>query len=331
MKHKVAFIGAGDVVRRSYLPALAQRSDCTVVGVCSQSIQSAREVANQYGIEQVFATYQELLLQPEIDTVFICTPTYLHRPMAEAAIAQQKHILVEKPLCATYQDSQALLKQAAGYSKTFYVAFNNQFRGENQWLKHQVQAGKAGKIELIDFAWYRTKRYEAKAWLYRPEQSGGGVLIDLGAHLIHFALSLLPDRHEFTAYGHTISHQPNVSSVEDTAIGMVTVDSQTTILIKLGWAMQLATPSMVTLEVLGPGGRFSNRDYQAVEANIKKTSGFEPLLEEFFRHIEAGTRPDLYLVDDTMLVLDKLYQSSQTGASLNGNFCGARNEHDHRG
>lgn len=330
MKHKVAFIGAGDVVRRSYLPALAHRSDCTVAAICSQSIQSAREAASQFGIERVFDTYEELLRQPEIDTVFICTPTYLHRPIAEAAIAAQKHILVEKPLCATYEDSHALLEQAAGYDKTFYVAFNNQFRLENQWLRREVQAGKAGALELIDFSWYRTRRHEAKTWLYQPEQSGGGVLIDLGAHLIHFALSLLPDRRSFAVCGSTITHQPEISPVEDTAVGMITVDGATTLLIKLGWAMQLATPSSVTLEVLGRGGRLSNRDYQASEGVSKKTSGFEPLIEEFFQHIEAGTKPDLNLVEDTMLVLDKLYQSSRTGLSQSGNFCGAENEPHHR-
>jgi predicted dehydrogenase len=319
MRHKLAFIGAGDVVRRSYLPALAQRSDGAVVAICSQSGQSAREVAAQYGIERVYERYQDLLRQPDIDTVFICTPTYLHREIAEAAMAERKHVLVEKPLCATYSDSQALLEQVIGYSKTFYVAFNNQFRAENQWLRRETLAGKVGQIELLDFAWYRTKRHEAKTWLYQPEQAGGGVLIDLGAHLIHFALSLLPNCRHFTAYGHMISHQPDVSPVEDSAVGMITVDGQATILIKLGWAMRLPIPSSVTLEVLGREGRLSNRDYQA-PANLKKTSGFEPLIEEFFQHIEAGTRPDLDLVGDTMLVLDKLYQSSQTGATVSGKF-----------
>lgn len=327
MKHRAAFIGAGDVVRRSYLPAISQQSDCEVVAICSQSGQSARELADLYEIDIVSKHYEEVLQQPDIDTVFICTPTNTHREIAEAAMKYEKHVLVEKPLCTTYQDSQALLQQARSYDKTFYAAFNNQFRVENQWLKTEVLAGKIGEVELIDFEWYRTKRHAEKAWLYDPPRSGGGVLVDLGAHMLHLALSMLPNRQHYSAACHNISHQAFSSSVEDTSISMISVDDKITILIKLGWDMKLPKPSRVTLELFGLAGRISNRDFVETKANglAKKSDGYDLMIAEFLQHIEANTKPDLDLVDDTMMLIDVLYRSSQSQTTINGEFCSVAN------
>ena len=325
MKHRAAFIGAGDVVRRSYLPAIAQQSNCKVVAICSQTGQSAKELAELYEIEIVSRHYEEVLQQPDIDTVFICTPTDAHREIAETAMKYGKHVLVEKPLCTTYQDSQALLRQAWGYDKTFYAAFNNQFRVENRWLKTEVLAGNIGEVELIDFEWYRTKRHKDKTWLYDPPRSGGGVLVDLGAHLLHLALSLLPNRQYYTASCHNVSHQAFSSSVEDTSISMISVDDKTTVLIKLGWDMKLPKPSRVTLELFGLAGRISNQDFAEVKVNdsAKKSDGYDLMIVEFLQHVEANTKPDLDLVDDTMMLIDALYRSSQSQTTVAGQFCGA--------
>jgi len=328
MKHRAAFIGAGDVVRRSYLPAISQQSDCKVVAICSQSGQSAKELADLYGIKIVSQHYEEVLQQPDIDTVFICTPTHVHREIAEAAMRYGRHVLVEKPLCTTYQDSRMLLQQARSYDKTFYAAFNNQFRVENRWLKTKVLTGKIGEVELIDFEWYRTKRHVDKAWLYDPPRSGGGVLVDLGAHMLHLALSLLPNRQYYTASCHNVSHQAFSSSVEDTSISMISVDDKTTILIKLGWDMKLPKPSRVTLELFGLAGRISNRDFEEAKVGspVTKSDGYDLMIAEFLQHIDTNTKPNLDLVDDTMMLVDALYRSSQTQTTIAGEFCGAVNK-----
>jgi predicted dehydrogenase len=316
--HSIGFIGAGDVVRKSYLPVLARRDDCKVTAICSHAGQSARELAHLFRIQTVCQNYADLLDRAEVETVFICTPTHLHREMAEAAMLRGKHVLVEKPLCSNYPDSHALLDQAVQYPKTFYAAFNNHFREENRWLSGKILAGELGKTELIDFEWYRTKRYESKTWLYDAKQSGGGVLIDLGAHLIHLALSLLPQRRDFSAYCHNTCYNPMQTSVEDASIAMITIDATTTALIKLGWDMALPTPSQVRLQVQGTKGGISNLAYTGTKAD-----GYAFMIEDFLDHIEKGTKQDLLLVRDTMLLLDALYESSRSGTTVVRKFAHA--------
>ncbi|MFC1516301.1 Gfo/Idh/MocA family protein [Thermodesulfobacteriota bacterium] len=314
--NNIAFIGAGDIVRKSYLPALTSRSDCKIVGICSQQGRSASELASHYRIERVFSGYLEVLESDIVDTVFICTPTHLHREIAEAAMAHNKHVLVEKPLCTSYEDGRLLLRRARTYPKTFYVTFNNQFRAENAWLKERVLNGNFGEIELIDMEWFRRDIVTNKPWLYNKKYSGGGVLIDLGTHLIHLALSLIPDRHSFIVYCNTISHNLPDSDVEDTANAMITINGITNIQLRLAWDMEsLEQKSRVDIEVYGRKKNASNHRYDG-----KKVEPFSRLIDDFFHHIESNKKPDLALIEDTMILIESMYRSQKTNTLIKGKF-----------
>lgn len=313
MEHRVGIVGAGDVVRRSYLPALFRRSDCRVRAICSARGDSARALASAYGIREVSADYGDLVRHADIDAVFIATPPYLHREIAERAMEAGKHVLVEKPLCSSYGDCRSLLERAGAYEKVFYPAFNNQFREENLTLRSKALGGDLGALELIDFEWFRTKRYTDKLWLYDRRLAGGGVLMDFGVHLVHLALALLPDRKSYHAFSGGFRQAEH--DVEDTAVAMVIVNGKTTFLLKAGWDMKLTAPARVVLNVYGRAGSASNLDYRG-----PKTDGFESLLADFLRHVKSGTKADLKLVDDTMSLVDALYKSSESGAPVEGRF-----------
>lgn len=315
MLHNIALIGAGDIVRKAYLPELTGRVDCRVKALCSKGGASAEELAQQYGIPAWSKEYREIIKEKDIDVVFVCTPTNSHRLIAEAALDAGKHILVEKPLCTNYTDSNALLQRAVRSDKVLYPAFNNSFREENLFFFHKVERGELGCPEVIDFEWYRTRRYETKAWLYDARQSGGGVLIDLGAHLVHMALGLLPDRKKFCVNAVNMHHSSEDSSVEDTSTATIIIDDQTSILIKTGWDVAMPERSRVNLNVIGSKGVASNRDYQG-----PKSEGYPAMLEDCFRHIEENRKPDLQRVDDTMLVLEAMYESNRKKTCITGVF-----------
>ena len=71
-----------------------------VVAVCSTTPEVARQKAARLGIPRVYATYEELIEDPDIDVVDIVTPTRLHYPIALATIARGKHLIVDKPLAS---------------------------------------------------------------------------------------------------------------------------------------------------------------------------------------------------------------------------------------
>ena len=91
---KIGIIGAGDIVKKAYLPLLSKRDDCKLIGICNSSIGSSIQLSKQYSLNS-YNNYKELIQDKSIDTILICTPTHLHFEIAEYAISKSKNIFKE--------------------------------------------------------------------------------------------------------------------------------------------------------------------------------------------------------------------------------------------
>ena len=304
MVQRLGIIGAGDIARKTFLPILADREDCKLVGIYSRTKLAASEVAKQYGIEHVYDGLDELLGRNDIDTVFVCTPTESHLTIVQAALKQSKNVLVEKPLTGKIEDDVSLLKLARLQSKTFYVAFNNYFREENQWLSRQVLAGTFGGVQMINLEWYRAQPFPTD-----------GVLMHLGAKLFHFALSLLPERRSFTAICQNLNRFDEAAADEDTSIASVVIDGNVSLNMRLAWNIALPAGSLTNLDIFGEKGVVSNRDFKGTQSD-----GYESMIDEFLGRSGSGEPMDLNLVEDTLNLVNALYQSHRARSTVSGNF-----------
>lgn len=317
VEHRVGIIGAGDVVQRFYLPTLAKRPHIKLVAICSSDGRSAAALAESRDIPFVARNYVELIARPDVDTVVVCTPPYTHREIAGHALQAGKHALVEKPVCAAYEDFCALLEEAHRAPSVFSYTFNNRLREENQWLIRQVLAGRIGVLELVDAEWLRTKPRPDKAWWRDPRLAGGGVMADLGSHLLMICLDLIADRETFAATCTQVCHEDGCA-VEDIAVAQVTVNGRFPVHLRLGWGMAIAEAARVNICAYGAAGRVSNRDYAE-----SKSDGYGHVIDGFLACIEEGRRPDLALLDDAMRLLDALYRAAREGITVTGRFAGA--------
>jgi predicted dehydrogenase len=152
--HGIGIVGAGDVVHRFWLPAL-NRPHLAVRAICSATGAAAAALAPVLGAPSVTADYRHLVARPDVEIVLVCSPPYTHREIAEAALAHDKHVLVEKPVCASYDEFLHLRGAAAQSRGLLSATFNNAWREENEWLRQQVAAGQIGTIELIELEWLR--------------------------------------------------------------------------------------------------------------------------------------------------------------------------------
>lgn len=317
MTIRLGIIGAGVVVGKHYLPNLTARTDCAVTAICSGHGDSARALAGQYRIPAVPADWRELLALPTVDAVLICTPNCLHYELARAALAAGKHVLLEKPVCSTLADTRALLAAAAASDRTFAITFNQGFREENAWLYDQAMAPGGGPPTMISLQWVRPSQPgEDRNWRRRHSQAGGGVLMDLGPHVLHLALSLLPARRRFVAQCRLGRHE-GPDAVDHTACGLLTVDDATLVSFWLSWALPEKCSPRVCYEVFGPHGSFRNQDYTGPHS-----TGWQHFFDMFFAHIRAGTKPDLAIAGDVMMLLDVCYRAAATGVDQAGVFGG---------
>lgn len=111
-KLQVAVIGCGGIANQKHFPALTSQSDkCDIVAFCDIIRERAEKAAKEYGTAdaKVYEDYHELLKDPEIDVVHVCTPNVAHCPITVAAFEAGKHVLCEKPMAATTEDAQKMM------------------------------------------------------------------------------------------------------------------------------------------------------------------------------------------------------------------------------
>ena len=314
---KLGLIGAGDVVRRFYLPALAGGAAFEAHAIASPGGRSARDLAAAHAIPVVCDGADALLGRAEVDAVAVCTPPDTHRRIVTAALRRGKHVLVEKPVTTGAADCAALAGLAARGSAILYYTFNNRLREENRHLTECVLGGAIGTLEAIDVEWLRTKPVAASAWLHDAHRAGGGVLADLGSHLIMIALGLVPGRRRFVATCSTTRRSGRTDDPEDVATGQIVIDGRLPLTIRTGWGMALDRPAIVNLRAFGRAGMATNLDYDG-----PRSDGYGAVLAAFATHVRARRQPDLGIMVDTMRLLGALLAAARTGYPVTGRFRG---------
>lgn len=305
--HRVGLVGAGEVVRRFYLPVFRSRADIRVQAICSRDRRRATEVAQLLDIPTVAADHRALLDDEGIESVLVCTPPHTHLEIASHAFGRGKNVLLEKPPCRTYEEFASLQALAARCRRVLDVTFNNSAREDNAWLIDAVKQGRIGAVELIELEWLRTKPRPDKAWARSAHcAGGGGVLADLGSHLLRIGVALMPRARWCVAYCTTTSHASSPEGVEDIACANIIADDAVQLTLKVGWGMQMNTAVRVSIVAHGTVGSLSNKDYPGASSD-----GYSNVLDRFLAHARAGKQSDLTPADRAMRLMHALYESSR--------------------
>lgn len=184
-------IGAGNIATWAYLPELKRGYPFRLVAVCDVDGGKAKSFAESAG-GRVCNSVEEILNDPAVNVVFICTPEQYHIDAAILALSAKKHVLCEKPLAANYSDARKGWEAAHASGMTAMVNFSFRFRPEVILLSQIVHSGLIGRIYHIWGAmsqgcWFDEhgkasgQRSDAASWKLDAK---GGVIHDLGPHLI---------------------------------------------------------------------------------------------------------------------------------------------------
>lgn len=165
-----------------------------IVGVATRSTEKSREIAERYGFSLATDRENDLILSPDIDVIDICTPNICHAATARAALAAGKHLYCEKPLCDNYADAKALADLAEASGKICTAVFNNRHLAPVIRAKQLIQEGRLGRILHFDFQYLHnscTDPRKKAGWKQDRTLCGeGGVLFDLGSHILDLAVFL---------------------------------------------------------------------------------------------------------------------------------------------
>ena len=152
----------------------------TLAGVAASSPESARTAAAALGADRAFDSAEELVRDPDVDVVHVCTPNHLHLPLAEAALAAGKHVICEKPLALDVAGAQRLVDAAAESGHHAAVPFVYRYYPTVREARERVASGQTGSVRLLHGTYLQD-------WLLRPDDSNWRVDEQLGGASRAFA------------------------------------------------------------------------------------------------------------------------------------------------
>jgi len=195
---RIGIIGAGGIANSAHIPLIENSNGGRVTAICDVDPMALQRTGDRLGIDPRFRFehYEDLIACPEVDAVEICTPNYLHIPMAVAAVKAGKPVNIEKPLSLTTGDTQPLADALQANPVPNMMCFSYRFRPAVRYAKEILQKGMLGDIlsvnveYLKDSAFWEGRRLD---WRFVKKYAGTGVLGDLGVHLIDMAQFLVGD------------------------------------------------------------------------------------------------------------------------------------------
>ncbi|HAV22914.1 MAG: hypothetical protein A2X67_12090 [Ignavibacteria bacterium GWA2_55_11] len=233
---RIGVVGLGNIAQTAHLPILSRLQDAQLVAVCDQEKSRAQFVAEKFGVRRWYTDFDKMLKEEEgMSAVHICTPTKVHHDIAIAALESKKDVLVEKPLARTMTEALAINAAAKKHHRKLMVGMNNRFRPDSMILKTFIEEHAIGKIFYTKAGWFR-KLPAQGVWLTRKEQSGGGVVLDLGIVMFDLAFWMMgyPEVREVTAMNYT--HM--TKDVEDSSIVFITMTNGSTLTIEASWSFE---------------------------------------------------------------------------------------------
>ena len=193
---RVAFIGCGAVVERSHLPVLARFSDIQATVLIDFNQAQRSKLADEYSIE--FHSDSIDQHYDDFDLAVIATPSASHYALARSLLEKGKHVLVEKPLALHFQQADELVALAKQQARVLSVGLVRRYSSHFRLFKSLMDAKMVGELESFKVEEGGVFNWPVQgAGFFDHQVSGGGVLMDHGAHLLDACLWWFGDYQAF--------------------------------------------------------------------------------------------------------------------------------------
>ncbi|WP_425414538.1 Gfo/Idh/MocA family protein [Paenibacillus pinihumi] len=354
---RVGIIGCGGIASGKHMPSLNTVKEAQMVAFCDIVRERAEEARAKYGSKDtetaVYENYRELLKDPSIEVVHICTPNDSHAEITIAALEAGKHVMCEKPMAKTAADARRMLEAAKRTGKKLSIGYQNRFRADSRYLKDACAAGELGEVYFAKAHAIRRRAVPTWGVFLDEEKQGGGPLIDIGTHALDLALWMMDNYKPKVVLGrayHKLSQTENAANawgpwdpkqftVEDSAFAMITMENGASIMLESSWALNSLEVDEAKVTLCGTKGgadmkdglRFNGEHNSRLYVNkVDMEAGGVAFYEgqsETAADVEARTWIHAVINDEELVVtpeqalvvseiLEAVYESSRTGKAV---------------
>lgn len=346
---RIGLIGCGSI-SDSHLQAYAANPQVKLTAVCDLNEERARRTAKQYGIDDVYADYRQLLADPNIDAVSICTWNNSHAEISIEALRSGKNVLCEKPLCKTVDEALAIRQAVEETGRVLQVGYVRRHAANIEVLKRFIDAGDLGDLYYAKASLIR-RLGNPGGWFADEERSGGGPLIDIGVHVIDLCWYLMGkpapvsvsgnayrklgnrSNIENFSYYQAADFDPSLNTVEDMANALIRFENGASLMVDVSFSLH-ARKDSAQIAVFGErGGAEIEPSLSIVTEQHNTILNIDPQLttpgfdfvDSFKREINhfvdlcQGKGENLCPVDDGVAMirlLNAIYRSAEEGREI---------------
>ena len=341
-KLRMGVVGLG--MGMAHAQAYQSHPGAELVALCDNDAAKLAQQAAVLGVDQTYASTDEMFAKGGLDAVSIAVPNKFHAPLTIAALKAGHHVLCEKPMARTAREAERMLKAARAAGRNLMINFSFRFSDMSYALKEQVDAGVVGDIYFGRTVWHRRRGLPGfGGWFGIKELSGGGPLIDLGVHRLDLALWLMGYPEPVAVSGSTYDliarpmarKQRRKFDVEDLACGLVKFANGATLLLEASWALNIPENEQMITSLYGTRGAVVQRNLGGgyeFEAELYteeggshftkklewRTAGAPSSYHEFVNSILENREPIATGEHGlkVMKILDGIYRSAATGREV---------------
>ena len=242
---RLAPVGLGRWAR--VLARGAQRGDLIELTSCFSRDEARRRVfQEEFGVARSAATYEELLIDPEVEGVLITTPNDTHRPLIVQALEAGKAVYTDKPIAHTLEDANAIAEAVTEAGLPFAVGHSARRLAGHREMKRWIEDGRLGQISLAEanFSNERGLELTPQSWRWYADKSPGGAFIQLGVHHADTLQSLLGPVAKVTAHARKLYTK---AEIPDAIMAILEFESGALGYLGTGWA----SPGVYRMNLLG--------------------------------------------------------------------------------
>jgi predicted dehydrogenase len=252
------------------MPALKKVADCEMVAFCDIIPERAEAAKVKFGTPdaKVYTDYKELIADPEIEVVHVCTPNRAHSFITVDALDAGKNVMCEKPMAINTEEAQKMLDAKARSGKLLSIGYQSRFRDDAVFMKQEAEAGTFGDIYYAKATALRRRKVPTWGVFLNEYEQGGGPLIDIGTHALDLTLWIMNNYKPKYCLGsvyHKLNNDTNQGNqwgnwdpekftVEDSAFGFVVMENGATIVLESSWAINMLDTREAITSVCGTLG-----------------------------------------------------------------------------
>ncbi|MFB0843281.1 Gfo/Idh/MocA family protein [Paenibacillus oleatilyticus] len=215
-KVRFAVVGCGGI-SSSHFTGIERAPEAELAAVCDVDAGRAEQYGAKYGVK-AYTDYGQLLTDPDVDVVCLCTPSGMHAGQTIQAAEAGKHVVCEKPMAIRLSDAERMIEACDVIGVKLATIFPRRMSPASQFVKKLLDDGKLGRLSLCSgyVKFYRDQAYyDSAGWRGTWAMDGGGAMMNQGIHTIDLLQWLAGPVDSLHGYARNVLRD---IEVEDTAV-----------------------------------------------------------------------------------------------------------------